>query len=382
MGLAAVALLLAVLAFSPPTRSKLNSIFAESRGTDRPAVPDSVHAVLSIAVVGDVMMEGSALSVIRREGPDYPFAAVRFLLDSADVAIANLEAPFGEGGHTFPKTFTFRVPPAFAPGLRSAGFDVLTLANNHILDYGPDLLFSTLTLLDTLKLSRCGAGRHSAEAELPAIVRRAGWTVAVFAYSMTYPEQFWATPKRCGTAFPKRDSLQKRIAAVRDSVDLVVVCFHWGQELSNRPHPYQREFARLSIDAGADFVVGHHPHVLQGFELYKGKPIAYSLGNFVFGSNSESCRESAIVKAFFTRDGFHHAEVFPISVHNRIVRYQPRILEGEGRKRTIGFLNAISRPLNSGRNLLSESGVLMPEEGAHDGSALHAQADSARTGNQ
>jgi poly-gamma-glutamate synthesis protein (capsule biosynthesis protein) len=365
---------------------------ALSRAIETPlpaVVRDSVKMVFdpkmvfSIAAVGDVMMEGTALPVIREKGPDYPFAATKPLFDGADMAVANLEAPFGTGGRPFAKTFTFRVPPEFGVGIRNAGFDVLTLANNHILDYGPSELGSTLALLDSLKLAHCGAGWNSTEAEKEAVFKKSGWTVAVLAYSLTYPEAFWATASRCGTAFPRKETLKRRIADIRSSADLVVVCFHWGQELASVPQWYQQEFARLSIDSGADLVIGHHPHVLQGLELYKGKPIAYSLGNFVFGSNSESCRDSAVLKAFFTKNGFHHAEVVPISVYHREVRFQPRILEGERRDRVIRFINSISKNLNRGRELVSSDGVVVPDGStAHEKRTVFAESDSIGSRNR
>ncbi len=371
-----IALLAALmLGFARPDRFILRSDTARAAATDPvPAVPDTVF---SIAAVGDVMMEGAALSVIREKGPDYPFDGTRSLLQDADAAIANLEAPFGGGGKPFNKTFTFRVPPEFAAGVRNAGFDILTLANNHILDYGPSELKSTLAVLDSLKLAHCGAGMNRAGAEAEAVFRKPGWTVAVLAYSLTYPEAFWATASRCGTAFPVRDALKRRIAEIRPSADLVAVCFHWGKELAKLPLPYQREFARLSIDSGADLVIGHHPHVLQGIELYKGRPIVYSLGNFVFGSKSESCRESAILKVFFTKAGFQRGELVPISVYHREVHFQPRILEGERRDRVIRFINSISKTLNSGREPLSPDGTIIPGgSAAHAEQTVFAEADS------
>lgn len=157
-----------------------------------PAAPPK-SAEFSIAAVGDVMMAGSAQSVIREKGVDYPFDSTRTVLQSADLAVANLEAPFGTGGRPFDKTFTFRVPPEFAPGLVHAGFDAVNLANNHILDYGPSPFFQTLRILDSLGVSAFGAGADRDSAEAGTVLSVHGWKAALLGFSLTYPEQFWAS---------------------------------------------------------------------------------------------------------------------------------------------------------------------------------------------
>jgi poly-gamma-glutamate capsule biosynthesis protein CapA/YwtB (metallophosphatase superfamily) len=305
-----------------------------------------------------VMMSGSALQVIDEMGPDYPFDSTRAALFSADLSIANLEAPFGTKGKPFPKTFTFRVPPKFARGLWNAGFDAVNLANNHILDFGRPCFVTTLDILDSLGIAACGAGMNLDSAEAGAVVVRKGWKTAFLGYSLTYPDAFWASPKKAGTAFAVRERMARKIAALRPDCDLVVVSFHWGKELHDRPEPYQRDFAHAAIDAGADLVLGHHPHVPQGFELYRGKPVAYSLGNFVFGSRSASCTEGILFTARFDTAGFSGAEAVPLDVDYRKVRYQPRLLRSLERENAIRRLNRISRDLNGGRDILSPAGEM------------------------
>jgi poly-gamma-glutamate capsule biosynthesis protein CapA/YwtB (metallophosphatase superfamily) len=334
-----------------------------SEAEERPPAPkDTVQSVISIAAVGDVMLEAGALPLIRKNGIDYPFIATRSILEAADIAVANLEAPFARSGKPFQKQFTFRVPPEFCMGLKNAGFDVLTLANNHILDYGPKALFSTLDLLDSLGFVRCGAGRNLDEAQKEGVIVRPGWKIAFLAYSMTYPEEFWATSVNCGTAFPRKAEMQKRIAEVKGLSDLVVVSFHWGKERADFPEPYERDFARLAVDSGADLVIGHHPHVLQGFELYRGRPIAYSLGNFAFGSYTETCREGAILKAFFSRNGFIRAEIVPVSVYNSEVQFQPKVLAGERKDKVLAFIGRVSKRLNGGKDIVSAGGEICPDQ--------------------
>jgi poly-gamma-glutamate synthesis protein (capsule biosynthesis protein) len=320
--------------------------------------PHAKADILTVAAVGDVMMGGSALEVIRQRGADYPFDSTRAVLQSADFAVANLEAPFGTDGRPFPKEFTFRVPTEYSSGLQNAGFDVLNLANNHILDFGPSPFATTLRLLDSLGIAVCGAGMNQDSAESATIVVRNGWRTAFLGFSLTYPESFWASAKKPGTAFAVRERVTRRIADVRSRCDLVIVSFHWGKELQPFPEPYQREFARAAIDAGADLVLGHHPHVPQGFELYRGKPIAYSLGNFVFGSRSAQCREGILFVARFDSAGFAGADAVPLCVDFARVRFQPRVLRGAERENAIRSLNRISERLNGGREILSPSGEM------------------------
>jgi poly-gamma-glutamate synthesis protein (capsule biosynthesis protein) len=326
-----------------------------------PAVPLKSREI-SITAVGDVMMAGSALSVIREKGVDYPFDSTRTALQSADFCIGNLEAPFCTLGRPFNKTFTFKVPPAFAPCLVNAGFDVVNLANNHILDYGAPPFYRTLRILDSLGIASCGAGVNRDSAEAGAVLIHKGWKAAFLGFSLTYPEQFCATFHGPGTAFAEESRIARRIGSFRPNVDLIVVSFHWGKELHAFPESYQRSFAHAAIDAGADLVLGHHPHVLQGFEIYKGKPIAYSLGNFVFGSESEACRESAIFTAHFDSTGFVRAEVSPLSVYYRKVRYQPRILHGEERNALIRSLNRMSMRLNEGKDVFTPAGEILRQQ--------------------
>jgi poly-gamma-glutamate capsule biosynthesis protein CapA/YwtB (metallophosphatase superfamily) len=318
---------------------------------------------VSIAAAGDVMMAGSALETVRKNGPDFCFDSTAFLLRSADFAVANLEAPFGTGGKAFAKTFTFRVPPEYAPALVRAGFDAVNLANNHILDFGLPPFFETLRLLDSLGIGHCGAGPDRDAAESGCRVLRNGWKAAFLGFSLTYPEQFWASGRRPGTAFAVRERVAAAVDSARRTADLVVVSFHWGKELHSLPEPYQREFGHAAVDAGADLVLGHHPHVLQGFELYRGKPIAYSLGNFVFGSKSASCVTSALFIARFDSSGFTGGETVPLCVDYKKVEYRPQPLHGIERERAIDSINRMSEKFNGGRPIFTPAGKMEPRTG-------------------
>ena len=332
------------------------------RNHDRRLVCDvSYNIPISSVIVGDLMMGGSAFPVIKQNGPDYPFEPTRSILQKADFAIANLEAPFTLTGKPFAKTFTFRVPPEWAGSIRDAGFDVLTLANNHVLDFGPEGLFSTMAVLDSLGMAYCGAGANIEEAEKAAIIEQGRWKIGFLAYSLTYPTEFWATPTKWGTVYPDTHRLKNSLQMLSIETDLVVVSFHWGGELRVHPKAYQRFYAHQAIDWGADLIIGHHPHVLQGLELYRDRLIAYSLGNFVFGSYSQKARDSIILRVRYDRLGLLLAEVIPISVYNSEVQFQPQLLKGQPRERIIQTLNTLSIRLNGGREILRKSGLIVTE---------------------
>ncbi len=314
---------------------------------------------LSLTFVGDLQMGGSCLPVITNKGSDYPFDSTRTLISISDLAIANLEAPFVLQGKPFNKKFTFRVDPVYAAGPLRAGFDVFTLANNHILDYGPEGLNTTLHTLDSLQIRYCGAGNNLHEAEKPCLVTVNNWKIGIFSFSLTYPAAFWARENQPGTAYPHLERIQSHINTIRDDCDLIIIAFHWGGELLTYPKPYQKFYAHRVIDFGADIVIGHHPHVLQGIEMYKDKFIAYSMGNYVFGSYSRRVSFSMILRLRFDNQGLLYGEVIPIDVYNPRVQFCPTVIRGEERLKIIRKLNEISRHLNNDQDLVQESGLIV-----------------------
>ena len=175
---------------------------------------------------------------------------------------------------------------------------------------------------------------------------------------MTFPEEFWAEENKPGTAFATEAVLEKAIREISQEVDQIIVSFHWGSELMSRPKEYQIQFAHKAIDLGADLVLGHHAHVLQGIELYKSRLILYGLGNFVFGSYSENAKESIIVKAYLGTAGLLYAQIIPISVYNHKITFQPVILRNKEKSEVIRVLNELSIELNGGKNILNDRGIV------------------------
>ena len=316
--------------------------------------PQSIET--SVLCAGDIMLVGSAKPIIEQRGVDYPFDGIRSIIKAADLAIGNLEMPLGLTGAPIPeKDFTFIGEPKLAGGIAKAGFDVLALANNHMGDYGDDALLETLEVLSANNLRYCGAGPDLQAARQPAIVKSRNAHIAVLAYSKTYPFEFFAGEGDPGTVNGIAEIFVPDIGAARQRADLVVVSFHWSGELVTEPREYQEWLGRLAIDAGADLVFGHHPHVLQGIEVYRGKIIAYSLGNLVFGSGSENKHTGAILRVTFENGVTKRGEIIPINVDNREVQFQPRRLSGDTARAAIDEIRMLSRKW--GTEIISEENL-------------------------
>lgn len=356
--------LLAACAGAPPTPDATGSTTAPivtQTGTDEvladpagnqlpPASPvdvDTRPPRVTVTAVGDIMMGGTAAPEFRKFGYDYAFENVRPWLATADVALGNLEGPLTNRGDLLvEKKYRFRSPPGkVAPALAAAGFDVLSLANNHSLDWGVVGMQDTISAVRQHGMEVIGAGNNAREARTPVIVERKGIKMAFLGYTLTFPEEFWAGSNRPGAAFGHETHVRADVQAARKKADIVIVSFHWGREGSTELRPYQPQLAHAAIDAGAALVVGHHPHILQGVERYKDGLIFYSLGNFVFGSYSYSARVSAMARVSFEAGKVREAELIPINVFNPEVVFQPKVLQGAVAGRVIADLDSLSKPL-------------------------------------
>ncbi len=300
-------------------------------------------------------------------GPGFLFEKVRPLVQAADIAFGNLECPISTDGTPFPRkpeNVTFRALPAVAGALSAAGYDVVSLANNHMNDYGEVAVSDTLRYLDLAGVATAGAGRTASESRDAAVLRRGGYAIAVLAYAQpvwsvveardppwpkvlaTLPERPAPEdigPGRPGTAIVREDTLRADIAKLRarGDIDIVAVSFHWGNEHERVPDSYQRRIARLAIDSGADLVLGHHPHVLQGIELYNGGIIFYSLGNYIFDMDPDPTYDSVAVVLRVDRGESGRARIaafdlLPLRIARGLCRPAPA--RGEDRKRISEFL--------------------------------------------
>ncbi len=250
----------------------------------RVATSAAVAREVRLAWMGDVMLADGPGRVIAR-GRD-PFASVAAAMRQADVRIANLECVVANGGRPVDKPWTFRANPRALPVLQRH-VDVVSLANNHSGDFGPKAFGEMLQRLDRVGLPYFGGGRDLRAAHRPAIIERQGLRIALLGYNEMFPRQFEAGPDSAGIAWADEEQIVADIRAARALADVVIPYMHWGQEHSETAHARQRALARLMIHAGADAVVGTHPHVRQDTEMIDGKPVIYSLGNFVFDGFSD-----------------------------------------------------------------------------------------------
>lgn len=327
---------------------------------EAPTAAHKLTAQVDLAAVGDIMLGSWIVDKVAAEGVDTPFDSTRHWIESADLAVGNLEAPLADQGERFmEKQYTFKVPTHMVKGIVNAGFDVLTLANNHIMDYGCGALKQTLAALDEAGLRHCGAGLNLTEACAPTIIEANGLRLAFVGLTTTYPDQFWATSTRCGTCRPTDEVMEQILAKCKAEADLTIINIHWGTEKNKTPNPDQIERAHRLIDLGADLVLGHHPHVLQGVEVYKGRLIAYSLGNYIFGSYSENAHTSMIMRITLDIDGMVKARLVPIHVFNAVVQFQPKELRGEGKAQVIRELQTLSAALNRGTNIIDDQGNIL-----------------------
>jgi poly-gamma-glutamate synthesis protein (capsule biosynthesis protein) len=277
--------------------------------------------------VGDIMLARSIGDSIRSQGPQVVFADVAEVLNSADVLVGNLECAITSTGQPEPKAYTFAAPPEAASALGTVGFGVLSLANNHALDYGPEGLFETQQLLSAQGIAGVGAGADEGAAHAPVVIEKNGLRIAFLAYVEVpvetggFDTRVWiAGPEKPGVAWIDPARIQIEAAEARTQADVVVVLLHFGWEGRTTVYPEQRAAARAAIDGGAALVVGSHPHVLQTSEWYNGGFIAYSLGNFVFDGFGFPENYTAILSATLTPAGVADVQWIPAVLEHGLPR--------------------------------------------------------------
>jgi poly-gamma-glutamate capsule biosynthesis protein CapA/YwtB (metallophosphatase superfamily) len=263
---------------------------------------------LRLASVGDINLGDVPGDAIAANGPDYPWQGTGKALKAADLAFGNLECVVSTRGEPFPKQYNFRATPAALAGLRrNSGIDVLNLANNHVGDYGPEATIDTVRGVERLGMKAVGAGAGLKRALAPQVVERLGLKVAFVGFSEIAPVEFAAAPGRAGTAWARPDQIAAAVHAARRKADVVVATFHWGIERQTLETARQRELADVAVRAGAQVVIGAHPHTLQPVRRQGGAIVAYSLGNFVFGAQSPETSSTGILELDLTAEGVSRA---------------------------------------------------------------------------
>jgi Bacterial capsule synthesis protein PGA_cap len=285
---------------------------AGSPGAATPT-PEPRRGTLLIHGTGDVSLDPSYIPAFGANGYGWAWSGLGDLFRTDDLTVVNLECPATTVVAPVPKEFSFRCDPDALPAARRAGVDVANQSNNHAYDQGPDGLVDSTRRIRAAGLAPVGAGRDEAEALRPALFDVKGWKVAVLGIDEVLdPLDMVAGPDKPGTAAGHDFSLA--VGAVRDAArrsDLVVVMIHWGVELDTQPRAYQVEEAHRLIDAGADVIFGGHSHRLQPMATYRGRPIFYSLGNFVWPHLSEEGSTTAVAEVRVSPDGRFRARLLP-----------------------------------------------------------------------
>ncbi len=290
---------------------------------------------INLRAVGDISLQ--------TQGSIDPFEYVNSLFYGKDILFGNLETVISNKGHFTKKAVPISSEPESCKWLQNSGFDIVNLANNHITDRGEIGLLETIKIIESVGIQYIGV-QISGNNKPYSIIKKNGIKIGFLGYSTgRFPN-----PKKGKIHRVLISSIIKDIVSLRKQSDIIIISLHWGIENVNYPSPNQIELAHELIDAGANIVIGHHPHVLQGIEEYNGGLIAYSLGNFQFNpqlSQTQS-RDSIILSIDIDSDKIHQFTIIPVIINDQ---YQPEIPSEVERERIISFVQYISNPIKTNK---------------------------------
>ncbi len=300
----------------------------------------------------------------QREDDRYPLEKMAPLFRSADVAFVNLEGPLTDVGRW---TGQFHGSPSFADALRWAGVTVVSLANNHALDDGEEGLLQTMANVARAGVGYVGAGRDLEAARRPYILERKGVRIGFLGYTQfanAGPDAF-AMPGKSGVAALDPRLIEADIRKLRDEVDLVVVSLHWGTENRQETEQAQREFAYRVLDAGADVILGHHPHVPRGVEVHQGKPIFYSFGNLTFGHTHDYWMDNYAARLTIEKKKgstqVTRIDILP-TAGKLTTLAQPWVLTGEDARTRLLDVQKRSEELDTRMEIKGDVGIIKPAD--------------------
>lgn len=288
---------------------------------------------ISLLFVGDIMLSRGVANqiIIHNNDYDFPFLKIASTTTAADLAFGNLEGPISDGGKNQGSIYSFRANPVAAKGLKFAGFDILNLANNHIMDWGGAALKNTINTLEQNQIHWIGAGRNETEANSPLIVDIRGVKIALLGFTNLYPKSLEAKGNNPGVSHFDVSSIKNQISKIKNAnqADIIIISFHWGEEYQTKANESQKRIAHELINAGADLIVGHHPHVIQEVENYNSASsthsgfIDYSLGNFIFDQNfSKETNQGLMLKAIIKDKKISDVEPINIIINKT---FQPEL---------------------------------------------------------
>ena len=294
---------------------------------------------VSLIAVGDISYSRGVERIVKKQNDiNYPFLKIGDYLKNADLVFGNLETPITEGREINDFEMIFRSNPLTEKALKLNNFSILSLANNHTPNFGEKGLKDTFFYLEKEGIKYVGAGENEKTAYQPVYIEKKGIKFAFLAYndSDVVPLSYKATENFAGTAFMETEKMIEAVKKAKQKSDFVIVSMHSGNEYVNKPNSSQVNFAHSAIDAGADLVIGHHPHVVQILEKYKDKYIFYSLGNFIFDQQASETRKGLMIKVYFTKDEITKISLLPIIMKNLA---QPEIADINEAKKILQRLN-------------------------------------------
>jgi poly-gamma-glutamate capsule biosynthesis protein CapA/YwtB (metallophosphatase superfamily) len=307
----------------------------------------------TVALVGDVMLGRLVNEYLRGAPPEYPWGDTLPLLRAADAVVANLECVIADRGEPWPgKVFVFRTDPKNVLTLAVARVTVVSLANNHSLDYGAEALLDCLAILRRQGIGAAGAGATLGQARQPAFFRVGGARAALVAFTDNEPA--WEAGEHSPGIFyapldegdPRFRAVLDLIAAARQEAELVVVSAHWGPNWGSAPLPEHVAAAHRFVEAGADIVFGHSPHILRGIEIYRNRPILYSCGDFVDDyavDEVERNDESAVFLVHLEGNSVVRLVVVPTLIR----RFQARLATHADRDRILARVRSLCARLGT-----------------------------------
>ena len=294
---------------------------------------------VSLIAVGDISYSRGVERIVKKQNDiNYPFLKIGDYLKNADLVFGNLETPITEGREINDFEMIFRSNPLTEKALKLNNFSILSLANNHTPNFGEKGLKDTFFYLGKEGIKYVGAGENEKTAYQPVYIEKKGIKFAFLAYNDfdVVPLSYKATENYAGTAFMETEKMIEAVKKAKQKSDFVIVSMHSGNEYVNKPNSSQVNFAHSAIDAGADLVIGHHPHVVQILEKYKDKYIFYSLGNFIFDQQASETRKGLMIKVYFTKDEITKISLLPIIMKNLA---QPEIADINEAKKILQRLN-------------------------------------------
>ncbi len=239
---------------------------------------------VTLAFVGDIMLDrGVKSSVNKNFNGDYSVLFEKLeTLKKSDIVFANLEGPVSDVGKDMRNLYSFRMNPSVIPAIKGAGFSIVSVANNHVGDWGRNAYIDTLTRLKENEILYTGGGTNTNEAENPVIIEKYSIKIGYLGFSDVGPNWMEVSENKAGLLLASNPRFDEITQNASKQVDYLIVSFHFGDEYKIKHNPRQEYLAHKAIDAGAKIIIGHHPHVIEDTEVYKNGFIAYSLGNFIF----------------------------------------------------------------------------------------------------